>query len=66
MIQQIPAFHMIPPSPTPFLPLTNQFSLGQITLVAVAEQVSRQLHGHRTYFLPGGGAEIGYTEKKIT
>ena len=38
---------------------TNQFCRGQITLEAVAEHVSKQLHGQRTYFLPGGGAAIG-------
>lgn len=30
----------------------HQFSLGQTTLDAVAEQVRRQLQGQRTYFLP--------------
>ena len=40
--------------------LTYQFSRGQMTLVAVAEQVSKQLQGQRTYFLPGGGEAIGW------
>ena len=37
-----------------------QFSLGQTTLEALAEHVSRQLHGQRTYFLSGGGGAIGW------
>ena len=40
--------------------LAHQFGLGQMTLVAVAEHVNRQLQGQRTYFFPGGGADIGY------
>ena len=37
-----------------------QLSRGQITLLAVSEHVSRQLQGHRTYFLPGGGGAMGW------
>ena len=44
-------------APTPITRL--QFSLGQMTLVAVREHVRRQLHGQRTYFLPGGGEATG-------
>ena len=39
---------------------THQFSLGQTTLDAVSEQVSRQLQGQRTYFLPEGGGAMGW------
>lgn len=41
----------------------HQFGLGQMTRDAVAEQVSRQLHGHLTYFLPAGGSAIGYSDR---
>ena len=42
--------------------ITDQFSLGQTTLLALAEQVRRQLQGQRTYFFPGGGGAIGCEE----
>jgi len=50
---------------------SHQFGLGQMTREAVDEHVRRQLHGHLTYFLPGGGSAIGcndrnhFTEKHI-
>jgi len=50
---------------------SHQFGLGQMTREAVDEHVKRQLHGHLTYFLPGGGSAIGcndrnhFTEKHI-
>jgi hypothetical protein len=43
---------------------TDQFSLGQTTLLALAEQVRRQLQGQRTYFFPGGGGAIGCEERE--
>ena len=43
--------------------ITDQFSLGQTTLLALAEQVRRQLQGQRTYFFPGGGGAIGCEER---
>jgi hypothetical protein len=36
-----------------------QLGRGHTTLVAVAEQVRRQLQGQRTYFLPGGADVMG-------
>ena len=39
--------------------LTHQLGLGHAILRDVPLQISRQLHGHRTYFLPGGAALIG-------
>ena len=39
---------------------TYQFCLGQAILTAEARQISKQLHGHLTYFFPGGGALIGW------
>ena len=43
--------------------LSYQLSRGQMTLLAVSEQVRRQLQGHRTYFLPGGGGAMGCNER---
>jgi len=34
-----------------------------MTRDAVDEQVRRQLHGHLTYFFPGGGSAMGWTKK---
>jgi len=39
--------------------ITHQFARGQAILRALARQMSRQLHGQRTYFFPGGAALIG-------
>ena len=41
---------------------TDQFSRGQTTLLALAEQVKRQLQGQRTYFFPRGGGAMGYID----
>ena len=38
---------------------TYQFCLGQAILITPLRQISKQLHGHRTYCLPGGAAFIG-------
>lgn len=38
---------------------THQFGRGHAMRWAVLRHTRRQLHGHRTYFLPGGGALIG-------
>ena len=46
-----------------FILKTDQFGRGQMTRDAVAEQVSRQLQGHLTYFFPGGGSAMGWTKK---
>ena len=43
--------------------VSYQLSRGQMTLLAVSEQVSRQLHGHLTYFLPGGGGAMGWARE---
>lgn len=37
-----------------------QLGLGQATLCEELLQMSRQLQGHRTYFLPGGAFRIGF------
>lgn len=37
-----------------------QFGRGQAIRCDELLQISRQLHGHRTYFLPGGAFRIGY------
>jgi len=42
--------------------ITHQLERGQATLVAVTLQMSKQLHGHRTYFLPGGAHFMGCKE----
>jgi hypothetical protein len=49
--------------PTPIVRL--QLSRGQMTRLAVSEQVRRQLHGHRTYFLPGGGGAMGVASLQL-
>ena len=36
-----------------------QLGLGQAILWELLLQISRQLQGHRTYFLPGGALRIG-------
>lgn len=36
-----------------------QFGRGHATRCDELLQISRQLHGHRTYFLPGGALRIG-------
>lgn len=40
-----------------------QFGLGQAIRCDELLHMSRQLHGHRTYFLPGGAFRIGYTRR---
>ena len=35
-----------------------------MTRDAVEEQVNRQLQGHLTYFFPGGGSAMGWTESE--
>lgn len=37
-----------------------QLGRGQAIRLLLALQMSRQLHGHRTYFLPAGALRIGY------
>lgn len=41
-----------------------QLGLGHPILRDVSLQISRQLHGHLTYFFPEGGFLIGYTIRK--
>lgn len=41
-----------------------QLGLGQAILWDVALQISRQLHGQRTYFFPGGAFLMGYRRVK--
>lgn len=38
-----------------------QFGRGQATRCEELLQINRQLHGHRTYFFPGGAFLMGYT-----
>lgn len=40
-----------------------QFGRGQAIRWDELLQISKQLHGQRTYFLPGGAFRIGYTKK---
>lgn len=43
--------------------LPHQYGLAQAILCDVTLQMSRQLHGQRTYFFPMGAFFIGYQEK---
>jgi len=40
-----------------------QFGLGQAIRCDELLHMSKQLHGHRTYFFPGGAFRIGYENK---
>lgn len=41
-----------------------QFGLGQAIRCEELLHISRQLHGHRTYFFPGGAFRIGCMRRK--
>lgn len=45
--------------------LSHQYGLGQAILCDVTLQISRQLHGQRTYFFPTGAFFIGYGERDV-
>jgi hypothetical protein len=42
-----------------------QFGRGQATRCDELLQISRQLHGHRTYFFPGGAFRMGYNKATV-
>lgn len=41
-----------------------QFGLGQAIRCEELLHISRQLHGHRTYFFPGGAFRMGFMMEK--
>jgi hypothetical protein len=52
--------------PSARLMILLQFCRGHAILSADPLQMRRQLHGHRTYFLPGGGSRIGVASLQLS